>query len=147
MNTEIPNQQYNNLTNVKRETLYNPKNDHSIVIKEANKCSAVVIWVREDYTKEAEKQLQEEEVYEEFDENPSYLETIIMKALCKTKKRGDISNKTLGYFLVSDPKTASFYLLPKIHNKLYDVSGRPVSSNCKYYTENICFLGFSYISL
>ena len=55
MNTEIPNQQYNNLTNVKRETLYNPKNDHSIVIKEANKCSAVVIWVREDYTKEAEK--------------------------------------------------------------------------------------------
>ena len=85
MNIEIPNQQYNNLTNVKRETLYNLKNDHSIVIKEANKCSAVVVWVREDYTKEAEKQLREEGVYEEFDENPSYLETIIMKALCKTK--------------------------------------------------------------
>ena len=28
-------------------------------------------------------------------------------------------------------------MLPKIHKRLHDVSGRPVISNCGYYTENI----------
>ena len=30
-----------------------------------------------------------------------------------------------------------FYLLPKIHKRLHDVPGRPVISNCGFYTENI----------
>ena len=33
------------------------KNDKSIVIKSANKGSAVVVWDRDDYIKEAQKQL------------------------------------------------------------------------------------------
>ena len=50
---------------------------------------------------------------------------------------GDLSKDTLYYFLVKDPKVARFYLLPKIHKQLHDVPGRPVISNCSYYTENI----------
>ena len=34
-------------------------------------------------------------------------------------------------------KTSRFYLLPKIHKRLHNVPGRPVISNCGYYTENI----------
>ena len=37
---------------------------------------------------------------------------------------------------VKDPKFARFYLLPKIHKRLHDVPGRPVISNCGFYTEN-----------
>lgn len=48
MNTEIPNQQYSNLTRVEKTTLHNLKNDHSIVIIEADKCSAVAAWGREE---------------------------------------------------------------------------------------------------
>ena len=34
-----------------------------------------------------------------------------------------------------------FYLLLKVHKRLYDVPGRKVISNCGFYTENIsCFL-------
>ena len=45
--------------------------------------------------------------------------------------------------MVKDPKFVRFYLLPKIHKRLHDVSGRPVISNCSYYTENISsFLDF-----
>ena len=44
---------------------------------------------------------------------------------------------TLDYLLVEDPKFARFYLLPKIHKRLHDVPGRPVISNCGYYTKNI----------
>ena len=45
--------------------------------------------------------------------------------------------------MVKDSKFVRFYLLPKIHKRLHDVSGRPVISNCSYYTENISsFLDF-----
>ena len=60
-----------------------------------------------------------------------------MKALEKKRLRGDFSSDTLNYFLVKDLKFARFYLLPKIHKGLHDVLGRPVISNCGFYTENI----------
>ena len=60
-----------------------------------------------------------------------------MKALEKIRLRGDLSSDTLNYFLVKDPKFARFYLLPKIHKRLNDVPGRPVISNCGFYTENV----------
>ena len=54
-----------------------------------------------------------------------------------------MSQDTLNYFLVKDPKFARFYLLPKIHKRLYDVRGRPVISNCGFYAEHISsFLDF-----
>ena len=56
------------------------------------------------------------------------------------KKRGA---DTIKCFMVKGTKFARFYLLPKIHKRLYDVPGRPVISNCGYYTENISsFLDF-----
>ena len=54
-----------------------------------------------------------------------------------------MSGDTLNYFVVEDPKFARFYLLPKIHKRLHNVPGRPVISNCGFYTENISsFLGY-----
>ena len=61
----------------------------------------------------------------------------LIKALEKVRLRGDLSKDTLDYFLVKDPKFARFYLLPKIHKRLHNAPGRPVISNCGYYTENI----------
>ena len=52
-----------------------------------------------------------------------------------------MKKETIKYFEVKDPKFARFYLLPKIHKRLNNVPGRPVISNCGYYTENIS--GFS----
>ena len=48
-----------------------------------------------------------------------------------------MSEVTLNYFLLKDPKFARFYLLPKIHKRLYDVPGKPVISNCGFYIGNI----------
>ena len=67
----------------------------------------------------------------------------IFKFLEKIRKCGDLSQDTLSYFLVKDPKFAKFYLLHKVHKRLFDVPGRPVISNCGFYTENIfSFLDF-----
>ena len=97
----------------------------------------MVVWDREDYLKEASKQLEDKDVYEEVQNDPSTLINTIMRALEKIRIRGDLSNDTLNYFLVKDPKFARFYLLPKIHKRLHNVPGRPVISNCGFYTENI----------
>ena len=46
-------------------------------------------------------------------------------------------------FEVKDPKFARLCLLPKIHKQLTNIPGRPVISNCGYYTENVsAFLDF-----
>ena len=112
-------------------------------IKGADKGSAVIVWGREDYIKEATKQLEDKEVYMEVPNDSSALVSTIFKSLEKIRKRGDLSQDTLNYFFVKDPKFARFYLLPKIHKRLHDVPGRPVISNCGFYTENISsFLDF-----
>ena len=137
MKVEVPKDKFNNLTNSERKALYDLKNDKSIVIKSADKGSAVVVWDREDYIKEAEKQLDDEEIYEEVSNDAAPLLKIINGVIAKIRKRGDLKRDTLDYFIMKDPKLARFYLLPKIHKRLHNVLGRPVISNSGYYTENI----------
>ena len=137
MNIEIPQNKYNNLTKEERSALYNLKNDKNIVLKSADKGSAVVVWDTDDYIKEAEKQHGDKEIYEEVCNDPKPLISTIHKAIEKIWKRGDLNADTIKYFIVKDPKFARFYLFPKIHKRLHDVPGRSVISNCGYYTENI----------
>ena len=137
MKVEVPKDKFKNLTNSERKTLYDLKNDKSIMIKSADKGSAVVVWDREDYIKEAEKQLGDEEVYEEVSNDAAPLLKTINGVIAKIRKRGDLKRDTLDYFIMKDTKFARFYLLPKIHKRLHNVPGRPVISNSGYYTENI----------
>ena len=131
----------NNFSNISREeraALNDLKSDRSIVIKEADKGSGVVVWDREDYIKEANGQLGDPNVYEKLDADPSErLQRIISDALETVEDRGDIDDSTLDYLLINNPKLGRFYLLPKIHKRLNGVPWRPVISNCGYFTENI----------
>ena len=98
---------------------------------------------REYYIKEAEKQLEDCDLYEEVPDDPEPLITSIHRMIEKMRKRQDLKKETIKYFEVKDPKFPMFYLLPKIHKRLNNVPGRPVTSNCGYYTEIIsAFLGF-----
>ena len=129
---------FNNLTSDERKALYSLKNDKSIIIKGADKGSAVIVWDREDYIKEADSQLGDASVYEEITADPlPALKRVIQSSLRKIKDRREISQKTLDYFMVNNPKLGRFYLLPKIHKRLENVPGRPVISNSGYFTENI----------
>ena len=78
------------------------KNDTSIVNKEAGKGSGVVVFVREDYLKEAAKQLDVKETYEELSsESASPLISIAKASLSRVKNRGDIPNETLEYLFIN----------------------------------------------
>ena len=143
MNIEIPQSKYNNLTKEERSALYNLKNDKNVVIKSADKGSAVVVWDRDDYIKEAENQLGDKDIYEEVCNDPGPLTSTIHEAIEKIRKRGNLNADTIKYFMVKDPMFTRFYLLSKIHKRLHDVPSRPVISNCGHYTENISsFLDF-----
>ena len=113
------------------------KNDNTIVIKGADKSSGVIVWNREDYLKEAHKQLSAEDVYEELKNDPSNLQSTIFTALNKISTKGNLFVDALGYFFNKDPKFAKFYLLPKIYKRLHNDLGRSVISTWGYYTENI----------
>ena len=63
---------------------------------------------------EASKQLEDQDVYEGVQNDPSTLINTIMRVLEKIRIRGDLLNDTLNYFQVKDPKSTRFYLLPKI---------------------------------
>ena len=98
LDIDIPSKRFNNLTKDERNAMYSLKDDKSIIIKGADKGAAVIVWDREDYLKEASKQLEDKEVYLEVPNDSSALVSTILKFLEKIRKRGDLSQDTLNYF-------------------------------------------------
>ena len=74
------------------------------MIKSADKGLAVVVWDRQDYIKEAEKQLGDEEVYEEVSNDAAPLLKTINAVVAKIRKRGDLKRDNLDYFFYERSK-------------------------------------------
>lgn len=117
-----------------------------IVIKPADKGSAVVILSREQYIYEVKRQLQDTTYYKKLDQ-PMYLETIPMveDIVNSLKAKKFINTKQRDYLIgESEPRVRRFYILPKIHKDPdkwtvpYQIPpGRPIVSDCgseTYYT-------------
>ena len=79
LNIEIPSKRFNNLTKEEREALYSLKDDPSIIIKGIDKGYVVFVWVREDYLKQAYRQLDDKEVYEQVPDDSSALANTLTK--------------------------------------------------------------------
>ncbi|GAA6073383.1 uncharacterized protein LOC105358296 isoform X1 [Tachysurus ichikawai] len=123
-----------------------------IVIKPADKGSAIVIWDREQYLWEGYRQLLDPKYYRKLDK-PIYLDTIIMirYILQSLHTKKFINAKQKAYLLGNgEPRSRRFYMLPKIHkdqstwSKPFEIPpGRPIVSDCgseTYYTAE--FLDF-----
>ena len=52
-------------------------------------------------------------------------------------RKKEIDKKLFNYLLVKNPQLGRFYLLPKIHKRMTNVPGHPVTSNNGTRTENI----------
>ena len=134
---------YSNLSQEEWRAVRSLADDRSIVIKKADKGSCVVVWDRWDYIKEAEKQLGDSTVYEEINCNKKILSQLvdsINKCFKKLNNSGYISYKKMKYFTYVYKKACNLrklYLLPKIHERLFNVPERPVISNCRTPTEKV----------
>ena len=111
------------------------------VIKKPDKGSTVVVWDRNDYILEAEKQLSDANVYEDVFFNEKNLQELVgtsNQLFQNLKSKVKISDKQLKYFTYEYKKVSNLqklYLLPKIHKRLHNVPGRPAISNCGKPTE------------
>ena len=112
--------------------------NRNIVIKEADKGSGVAVWDREDYISEANRQLEDRQVYEEIEVDPTVnLGKTINSRLNELREEDPGLEEVTDYLPVKDSRLGRFYLLPKIHKGLSSVKGRPVISNCGTVTEHI----------
>lgn len=128
-----------NLDKEENRALRHLRQNKNIVIKPADKGSAVVIMDREAYIKEAERQLNQVQYYKKLNQ-PIFLETTpeIKIILSKLKEQGYINRKQETYLMGPDnPRPRYFYLLPKIHKEQQSWSiphemppGRPIVSDC-----------------
>ena len=93
-------QNYPNLTKAECEALQDLMYDKNIVIKPADKGSAIVIWDKQDYLKECELQLGNKSVYEEVKRDPLHSVTQkIRNTLLDMLRKKEIDKKIIQLFV------------------------------------------------
>ena len=124
---EAKNDRKQNLTKGEINSLNNLKKREDIIITKADKGGAVVIINVEDYLKEARRQLDDTEFYQKASNDLTETHaSIVNKAIKDFAKEKLLPEHVAKALIVDDPKTAKFYLLPKIHKK--NNPGRPITN-------------------
>ena len=124
-----------NLTKEENFTIRNLLEDRNVIIKPANKGSAVVICDRNDYLKGAKKQLGDKSTYLETKVIEKDLVDLVEqsnKMFENLQRKSVIQEREENYFKFNFKKATNLgklYLLPKIHKGLSNVPGRPVPGN------------------
>ena len=109
---------YPNLSKDEREALKSLMNDNEIIIKPADKGSAVVIWSKHDYLLEASNQLSDTNVY--YKSNSNTLQKVnseIKSVLRDMFNLKEIDQKIMNYLTVKKPQLGRFYFLRFINGQ------------------------------
>ena len=97
----------------------------NIIIKPADKGSAVVVLSKDDYINEANRQLNESVYHRKLPVDPTSQYTMEVKQCVDSMyRRGLIDRKAKNFIVPHHPRAARFYLLPKIHKP--ENPGRPI---------------------
>ena len=118
-----------NLSPGERAALTSLRQRADIVIKPADKGGAVVVWDRNLYIQEAERQLSDSTFYERLDRD---FTMDYNKTVCEVVKEANFQHAPS---ILSWKILSRFYLLPKIHKP--GNPGRPIVSACNCPTELI----------
>ena len=104
---------HNNLTKEERIGLKALKDNPDIVIKKADKGSAVVVMNSTDYLREGYRQLQDTNFYQKI---PEYITHRISDKI--TEQLNLITENNFEYLNIQNPTEARFYLLPKFYKRI-----------------------------
>ena len=130
--------QRHNLRKAEITALKSLRLNNEIVIKKADKGSAVVILNRDDYVKEGLRQLNDKNFYiEQIHDLTNYHRNLVKLKVDKMLESKEIDKKCAEYLVIDTPRTANFYLLPKIHKGTIPPPGRPIVSANDCPTERI----------
>ncbi len=130
-----------NVTKNERLALKALMENNNIIIRPADKGSAVVILDREAYLKEGFKQLSNANFYKYLDHNPtSRFEQQINDIVEDMYQNGEIGEKCKSFLTSTHGRTSELYLLPKIHKSTFSKENpvsRPIMSANGCPTEKI----------
>ena len=123
-----------NLPRNERQAIKSLQNNDEIIIRQADKGGAVVIWDRREYLNEAYRQLDNRSHYKPIHKDPT-LQTAkeINLYIDKLEKDKILDTDTAAYLKIRNPRTPLFYMLPKIHKE--GNPGRPIISQTNGPTE------------
>ena len=130
-----------NISVKERKAIRSLKQNPDIIIKPADKGGAIVILNKEDYIKEGERQLQQDQHYKKLDNFERTRKKFIKEvetSLHTLKNRELIDDDIFKLLFRPNPRTSNLYLLPKIHKK--NNPGRPIINNVGSLTETISAL-------
>ncbi len=132
----FPHRTHDNLPREERLALTALRSRTDIIIKPADKGSAVVIMDRQQYIDEAHRQLDNRTNYICLNSDPTgTFSGEIQQLLDDMRSRDQLSKKAHKFLSPTDCRTARFYLLPKIHKT--GNPGRPIVSGNGSPTEHI----------
>ena len=80
----------------------------------------------DDYLKEAKRQLDNTEFYHKLDQDLTETHAHMNETIRKFVKEKLLKEHVAKALTIDEPKTAKFYLLPKVHKK--EVPGRPITN-------------------
>ena len=128
-----------NLTQSERKALKELKAlSDRVIIKPADKGSAVVLMDREDYLKEGIRQLSDLNFYRPVQQDLSAEHMLSIRDIVSNMyAHKEISKKVKDFLLDFPMRTSRFYLLPKIHKGKFPPPGRPIISGNGCPTERI----------
>ena len=104
-----------NLSPQEKEVLFPLRKRNDVVVKRADKSGAVVVWARDLYIQEAERQLSDSAFYQKLDRDHTMdhnkkVDGVVHDAIAKRELPQSATN------LIGDhPRTSKFYLHPKIY--------------------------------
>ena len=127
-NIEVKKPKTLNVSNEECVALRAPRNRDDIVIKKADKRGSIVVWRKDLYIEEANRQLSDSTFYKKVEEDSTLINNDIVARVIDD----EIANHRLPRSAVSliekNPRGSVFYLLPKKHK--VNIPGRPAVSAC-----------------
>ena len=130
---------YLNLRKQEIQALKSLSKDHTLVIKQADKGSGIVIEDTKKYIEDGLNHLADTTIYRKIDQDPTEsLAKEINQFVKYMYKRGIIDNTTKDYLTFNPghmPRTQQLYFLKKIHKN--PIAVRPIVSGCGGPTERI----------
>ena len=123
---------FRNTTKEEDQALSELKARDDIIIKRADKGGRVVVWSKELYLEEVQKQLSDGNFYRESEDRTSENNRKVEDAIVDEISHGNLPTSALN-LVQKKPRCSRFYLLPKIHKS--GNPGRPIVSACSCPTE------------
>ena len=122
-----------NLSYNELQALRKLKNRTDVVIRQADKGGAFVVWRTDLYIAEANRQLADHRFYEKIPSDATQSSQEEVKSFIETAIGKNQLPPSATNLIVEHPRTSKFYLLPKIHKP--GNPGRPIVSACSCPTE------------